>query len=137
MAPVKSTPVLEEARRDARRLALGLLASGKDRPEVELQLFRWQVHPAIAHEATQWAWAVRRPRGKTSRRRAAAAHGRVPRGPGAPAGPVRARYARWARGPGCGRLRPVELGRLGGEVSACPSNLRFIPATHHRNHVFM
>jgi len=59
MAPVKSTPVLEEARRDARRLALGLLASGKERPEVELQLFRWQVHPAIAHEATQWAWAFR------------------------------------------------------------------------------
>jgi hypothetical protein len=24
-----------------------------------LQLVRWQVHPAIAHEATQWAWAFR------------------------------------------------------------------------------
>jgi len=59
MVPVRSSPVLEEARRNARRLALGLLASGNERPEVELQLVRWQVHPAIAHEATRWAWAFR------------------------------------------------------------------------------
>ena len=59
MVPVRSSPVLEEARRDARRLALGLLASGNERPEVELQLVRWRVHPAIAHEAAQWAWAFR------------------------------------------------------------------------------
>jgi hypothetical protein len=57
--PTRSSPVLEEARRRARRLALGLLASGEQRPEVELQLVRWHVHPAIAHEATQWAWAFR------------------------------------------------------------------------------
>jgi hypothetical protein len=59
MIPSRSSPVLEEARRNARRLALGLMASDKERPEVELQLVRWQVHPAIAHEATQWAWAFR------------------------------------------------------------------------------
>ncbi len=63
IVPVRSSPVLEDARRDARRLALGLLASGKARPEVELQLVRWHVHPAIAHEATQWAWAFRGARG--------------------------------------------------------------------------
>jgi hypothetical protein len=59
LIPARSSPVLEEARRNARRLALALLASGQGRPEVELQLVRWQVHPAIAHEATQWAWAYR------------------------------------------------------------------------------
>jgi hypothetical protein len=59
MVPARSSPVLEEARRHARRLALALLASENGRPEVELQLVRWQVHPAIAHEATQWAWAYR------------------------------------------------------------------------------
>ncbi|HEY5026402.1 MAG TPA: hypothetical protein VII76_15605 [Acidimicrobiales bacterium] len=59
MIPARSSPVLDEARRTARRLALALLASSHDRPEVELQLVRWQVHPAIAHEAAQWAWAYR------------------------------------------------------------------------------
>ena len=59
LVPARSSPVLEEARRNARRLALALLASGNGRPEVELQLVRWHVHPAIAHEATQWAWAYR------------------------------------------------------------------------------
>jgi hypothetical protein len=59
LIPARSSPVLEEARRNARRLALALLASGNGRPEVELQLVRWHVHPAIAHEATQWAWAYR------------------------------------------------------------------------------
>ena len=59
MIPTRSSPVLEDARRTARRLTLGLLASGEGRPEVELQLVRWRVHPALAHEATQWAWAFR------------------------------------------------------------------------------
>jgi hypothetical protein len=59
MTPVRSSPALETARRNARRLALALLASDNTRPEVELQLVRWQVHPAIAHEAAQWAWAYR------------------------------------------------------------------------------
>jgi hypothetical protein len=59
LVPTRSSPLLEETRNTARRLALALLSSGKDRPEVELQLVRWQVHPAIAHEATQWSWAYR------------------------------------------------------------------------------
>ena len=59
MIPPRSSPVLEQARRNARRLALALFASGNNRPEVELQLVRWQVHPALAHEAAQWAWAYR------------------------------------------------------------------------------
>jgi hypothetical protein len=59
LVPARPSPVLEEARRNARRLALALLASDKEGPEVELQLVRWHVHPAIAHEATQWAWAYR------------------------------------------------------------------------------
>jgi hypothetical protein len=59
MVPNRSSAVLEDARRTARRLALGLLAAGEGRPEVELQLVRWRVHPALAHEATQWAWAFR------------------------------------------------------------------------------
>ncbi len=59
MIPNRSSAVLEDARRTARRLALGLLAAGEARPEVELQLVRWRVHPALAHEATQWAWAFR------------------------------------------------------------------------------
>lgn len=63
MVPVRSSPALEGARRDARRVALGLLASGKQRPEVELQLVRWHVHPALAHEATRWAWAFQDVRG--------------------------------------------------------------------------
>jgi hypothetical protein len=59
IVPAPSSPVLEEARRHARRLALDLLEAGHSRPEVELQLVRWHVHPAIAHESTQWAWALR------------------------------------------------------------------------------
>jgi hypothetical protein len=50
---------LEEARNRARRLALRLLDIGADRPAVELQLARWRVHPALAHDATQWALALR------------------------------------------------------------------------------
>ena len=59
MIPSRSSPVLEDARRNARRLALGLLASGEERTDVELQLVRWRVHPALAHESTEWAWAFR------------------------------------------------------------------------------
>ncbi|HXP33694.1 MAG TPA: hypothetical protein VN820_06725 [Acidimicrobiales bacterium] len=74
LVPVRSTPVLEEARRHARRLALALLASDQGRPEVELQLVRWRVHPAIAHEATQWAWAYRAHDPSTTHTRRAGRH---------------------------------------------------------------
>ena len=120
MVPVKSSPVLEEARRNARRLALGLLASGKERPEVELQLVRWQVHPAIAHEATQWAWAFR----------AHEANG-ADDGPWRPTGRVRERprcgwcagaagHARWARWPRVWPRYARWTGRLTRWSSALP-----------------
>jgi hypothetical protein len=50
--------VLDEARNRSRRLALKLLDIGADRHAVEIQLIRWRVHPAMAHEATQWAMAL-------------------------------------------------------------------------------
>ncbi len=49
---------LDEARARARRLALKLLGIGADGSAVELQLMRWGVHPALAHEAMQWAHSV-------------------------------------------------------------------------------
>jgi len=52
------TGVLDEARRRSRRLALKLLDIGADRHAVELQLVRWRVHPAMAHEATEWALSL-------------------------------------------------------------------------------
>ncbi|HEY5251606.1 MAG TPA: hypothetical protein VIJ09_08100 [Acidimicrobiales bacterium] len=52
------TGVLDEARNRSRRLALKLLDIGADRTAVELQLIRWRVHPAVAHEATQWAMSL-------------------------------------------------------------------------------
>jgi hypothetical protein len=52
------TGVLDEARNRSRRLALKLLDIGADRHAVELQLTRWRVHPAMAHEATEWALAL-------------------------------------------------------------------------------
>jgi hypothetical protein len=50
--------VLDEARQRSRRLAVKLLDIGADRNAVELQLARWRVHPAMAHEATEWALAL-------------------------------------------------------------------------------
>lgn len=55
----RRSPILDEARRRSRRLALGLLESGEAGAAVEAQLVRWQVHPAMAHEATGWAAAIR------------------------------------------------------------------------------
>jgi hypothetical protein len=49
---------LDEARQRSRRLALKLLDIGADRHAVELQLARWRIHPALAHEATEWALAL-------------------------------------------------------------------------------
>jgi hypothetical protein len=60
LVPSRRAPSLEEARRHARRLALGLAASGEERQVVEPQLMRWGVHPALAHEAAQWVWALER-----------------------------------------------------------------------------
>jgi hypothetical protein len=52
------TGVLDEARSRSRRLALKLLDIGTDRHAVELQLVRWRVHPALAHDATEWALSL-------------------------------------------------------------------------------
>jgi hypothetical protein len=52
------TGVLDDVRNRSRRLALKLLDIGADRHAVELQLTRWRVHPAMAHEATEWALAL-------------------------------------------------------------------------------
>jgi hypothetical protein len=50
------SPDVDERRDRARRLALGLRALDGDRSRAELQLARWHVHPAMAHEAVAWAW---------------------------------------------------------------------------------
>ncbi|HVC69939.1 MAG TPA: hypothetical protein VNC61_06695 [Acidimicrobiales bacterium] len=51
--------LLRQSRNRARQLALQLLEIGSDRQAVELQLVRWRVHPALAHEATDWALGLR------------------------------------------------------------------------------
>ena len=55
----RAEPTVEERRTRARRLALSLLELGETPDEAELQLHRWKVHPALAHEAMRWATARR------------------------------------------------------------------------------
>lgn len=50
------TPALEQQRRRSRQLALSLVELGEDLEETERQLYRWKYHPAMAHEAANWAW---------------------------------------------------------------------------------
>jgi hypothetical protein len=59
LAASRRSPLLEDARRHARRLALGLLESGEAARSVEAQLVGCRVHPALAHEATNWAERLR------------------------------------------------------------------------------
>jgi len=54
------TPAIDAHRARARRLALGLREIDGDRDQAEAQLLRWHVHPALACEATAWAWAIDR-----------------------------------------------------------------------------
>jgi hypothetical protein len=49
-----------ELRSRAKRLALTLVDLGEDFDATERQLHRWRFHPAMAHEATSWAWDHRR-----------------------------------------------------------------------------
>ncbi|MBO0693006.1 MAG: hypothetical protein J2P58_08925 [Acidimicrobiaceae bacterium] len=42
--------------RRSRQLALSLLELGEDREETERQLLRWGYDPALASEASAWAW---------------------------------------------------------------------------------
>lgn len=60
-AAARSPDVADQQRR-ARRLALSLLELGEPEEAVEHQLHRWQVHPAMAHEALRWARARGRQR---------------------------------------------------------------------------
>jgi hypothetical protein len=48
-------PEPAEVRARANRLALSLVELGEDAEATERQLHRWRFHPALAHEATQWA----------------------------------------------------------------------------------
>lgn len=48
----RQLPEPEQMRLRARRLAVGLAASGLDRAEIERQLGRWQFHPAVAYRAS-------------------------------------------------------------------------------------
>jgi hypothetical protein len=49
-------PAVEQQRRRAKRLALSLFELGEDPEAAERQLHRWRFHPAMAREATAWAW---------------------------------------------------------------------------------
>ncbi len=56
--PEAEAPLAFDAlRQRARRLALSLLELGEDGETTERQLYRWRVHPAMAHDATAWAVA--------------------------------------------------------------------------------
>ena len=46
----------EQVRHRARQLALSLVELGEDPGEVERQLLRWRFHPAMAGQASAWAW---------------------------------------------------------------------------------
>src|SRR5690606_5961751 len=74
----RRTPDVEQQRRRARRLALSLLELGETDEQVEQQLHRWKIHPALAHDALRWAH---------DRRRHAAAGATLPGRPGRAAGP--------------------------------------------------
>jgi len=51
----RRTPDVEQLRRRARRLALSLVELGETDEQVEQQLHRWKIHPALAHDALRWA----------------------------------------------------------------------------------
>lgn len=49
-------PPEEHLRRRGRQLALSLVELGEDVEATERQLLRWRFHPALAREASSWAW---------------------------------------------------------------------------------
>ena len=51
------TPLAHQQRQRARHLALSLLELGEEPELTERQLLRWKYQPAMAREATAWAWA--------------------------------------------------------------------------------
>ena len=52
-------PTADEQRKRAFRLALSLLEVGEDRAAAERQLHRWKFHPALTHQAVEWAVSQR------------------------------------------------------------------------------
>lgn len=56
VADALSQPSADDQRRRARRLALSLFELGEDREGAERQLHHWRFHPAVAHDAINWAW---------------------------------------------------------------------------------
>jgi hypothetical protein len=50
------TPTEEQRHTRARRLALSLLELGEDLESTERWLHRWRFHPALARQASAWAW---------------------------------------------------------------------------------
>ena len=57
VASTRAEPDEGQRRTRARRLALSLLELGEAPDDAELQLHRWKVHPALAHDAMRWAQA--------------------------------------------------------------------------------
>ena len=53
-------PVIDAARRNARRFALTLTELGEDLDTVERTLFAAGFHPALCRETASWAWAAKR-----------------------------------------------------------------------------
>lgn len=51
----RAEPSDDDRRTRARRLALSLLELGESAEATEVQLHRWKIHPAMAHEALRWA----------------------------------------------------------------------------------
>jgi len=74
----RARPHPEELRRRARALALSLFELGEDYESTERQLHRWKFHPAIAHDAVQWAATEHLTRANGLRRAEAAAAGSEP-----------------------------------------------------------
>ncbi len=60
-------PEPEQMRRRAGRLAAGLAAAGRGRPDIEQQLGEWGFHPAVAFRAAETALRLTTPPGNRSR----------------------------------------------------------------------
>jgi hypothetical protein len=55
-AQERPDPEVTRLRWRARRLALGLISLGAGYATVETELLGWHLHPALASDATSWAW---------------------------------------------------------------------------------
>jgi hypothetical protein len=55
-AQERPDPEVARIRSHARRVALGLFSLGDSYETVETELLGWHLHPALASDATSWAW---------------------------------------------------------------------------------